>query len=160
MSQTYPSVVEAHSYRLQTMGIDLKAHISNVFAHWGSTPRGFKFTCKDWRGFMKAIAFHPCFGADTGLGQRFQLGASFREVGKEDGLHLIFFKNRMVTELKTRADYVNIHLDTVSVATARDADGAAIYEYSTVLQHVITDLKHLPFIVPDKKRGPMVGFRF
>lgn len=120
------TTVDAHLYRLKTRGVDLEKYIEKqinnggILAAWAETPSGFKFACKDIKSFMMELIMNANFAVDTGIGQRFQKGASFREVSKSDSLHILVFKNGYCNELKTRLDYVNVHLDSVSPVRGRD----------------------------------------
>jgi len=160
-----PSIVDAHMYRTKTRGLDLGKHIQTavnqggILASWNSTPAGFKFAVKDLRALNLDLAINVSFAADTSLGQRFQTGASWREVGRSDSLHLVLYGNGYEDTLKTRLDYANVHLDSVS-PVAGSSSGKCIYNGANVVQHVLTDLWHTRLIARGTNKGPMIGFRF
>lgn len=161
------TTVDAHLYRLKTRGVDLDKYIEKqinnggILAAWAETPSGFKFACKDIKSFMMELIMNANFAVDTGIGQRFQKGASFREVSKSDSLHILVFKNGYCNELKTRLDYVNVHLDSVSPVRGRDSKTRSIeYEPGEVVQHALTDLLHLPVTLRGSSQGLFLGIRF
>jgi hypothetical protein len=52
-------------------------------------------------------------------------------------------------------------VDSVSVVAGRDPrTRRVIYDSGKVLQHLATDLKHTPLILPSSERGITFGFRF
>ena len=152
--------------RMRNLGIDLDRYIGEITNTWSETPCGFKFTLKDSTSFpalLHAIVQTRNFGTDSMVGGSQHHGVSFREVNRFDSLHLI---------LSTRPDpdsspsmrvrpTCGIHLDSVSpVAGIDPTTGQLIYDYGKVLQHLATDLKHTPLIVPSSDRGLVFGFRF
>jgi hypothetical protein len=161
------SVVDSHKRRLKSRHVNLDTHIQKevndggIICSWQNNPSGFKFACKDTKAFMTALIQSPFFAADTGIGQQFQTGASFREVSRPSGLHIIVFKNRYCKELDTKIAYANIHLDSVSPVAGRDqATGSVIYEPGEVLDHVLRDLLHSPVTIRRGRRGAFAEFRF
>jgi hypothetical protein len=163
-----PSVVDRLKQRAKCRGLDLDRHIQKeaaeggIIAHWNSTPHGFKFLCKNFDELNLALALlKSVFAPDSALGQRFQTGASWREVSQPDGLHVIVFKNRYVDELRTKICYANVHLDSISpVAGADPSTGRIRYEPGETIAHAMKDLKHSRVFVDTFKRGPQVGIRF
>jgi hypothetical protein len=146
--------------RLKQLAIDLERYLGSITNKWDSTPAGFGFTCADQKaylGLMDALVQNPNFGSDNMVAGSQHIGASFRECGKSDSLHVV---------LSNRADKVSgatcsVHLDSVSVATSVDRrSGMVNYDYGKVLQHVATDLLHTPLIMPGSEKGIVFGFRF
>jgi hypothetical protein len=140
--------------RIKGLGINLDQYIGEITNKWDSTPMGFNFTCKTpstYMDLMKAVTLNLHFGADNMIGGSQHQGASFREVGSPDSLHIILSSRVPCT----------IHLDSVSVAKSRNPQtGQVDYDQGKVLQHLVTDLKHTPLIVPSSEGGIVFGFRF
>jgi hypothetical protein len=145
--------------RMKNLGMDMDRYIGQITNKWDSIPSGFGFTCKDNKAYadlMGALVQNANFGADSMIGGSQHRGASFREVGQPDSLHVI---------LSTRPDpsgaTCSIHRDSVSVVTGIDPKtGQVIYDPGKVLQHVATDLLHTPLIMPSSRDGIVFGFRF
>jgi hypothetical protein len=145
--------------RMKRLGIDLDRYIGRITNTWASTPAGFGFTCTDKKAYlalMAALVQNRHFGSDSMVGGSQHTGASFRECGQADSLHVV---------LSTRPDKAgatcSIHLDSVSVATGVDPKTLqVIYDPGKVLQHLATDLLHTPLIMPSSKGGIVFGFRF
>jgi len=140
--------------RIKGLGINLDQYIGEVTGKWDSVPMGFDFTCKNpaaYTALMKAVTLNTNFGIDNMIGGSQHQGASFREVGAPDSLHIVLSARGPCT----------IHLDSVSVAKGRNPEtGQVDYNLGQVLQHLATDLKHTPLIVPSAERGIVFGFRF
>jgi hypothetical protein len=142
--------------RMKGLGINLDQFIGQITYWWPdapNTPVGFDFTCKNpatYTDLMKAVISNTNFGADNMLGGSQHLGASFREVGAPDSLHIILCSKRPCT----------IHLDSVSVAKGRTNTGQVEYDQGQVLQHLASDLFRTPLIVPSGRGGIVFGIRF
>jgi hypothetical protein len=140
--------------RIKGLGINLDQYIGQISYQWDNTPIGFDFTCKNvptYTDLMKALVSNTNFGADNMVGGSQHQGASFREVGAPDSLHIILCSRRPCT----------IHLDSVSVARSRNSDtGQVEYDQGKVLQHLATDLWRTPLIVPSAEGGITFGIRF
>jgi hypothetical protein len=153
--------------RIKTLGIDLDRYIGEVTNKWDDTPSGFGFTCKDnanYRALMDALVQSSSFGSDSMLGSSQHLGASFREINQPDSLHIVL-STRPDPSMSKPSDPVratcSIHLDSVSPVAGRDSKtGQVVYDPGKVLQHLATDLKHTPLIVPSGEGGIVFGFRF
>lgn len=148
--------------RMKRLGIDLEKYIGKITNTWDSTPAGFGFTCSDkneqkpYLGLMSALVQNQYFGSDSMLGGSQHSGASFRECGQSDSLHVVL-SNRPNASGAT----CSIHLDSVSVATSVDPrSGLVVYDTGKVLQHLATDLLHTPLIMPSSDKGIVFGFRF
>jgi hypothetical protein len=148
--------------RMKGLGIDLDKYIGEIGDKWSDTPSGFSFTCKDKAAYialMTAVVQNLRFGTDNMVGGSQHQGVSFREVNQPDSLHIV---------LSTRPDpkdpvkaTCSIHLDSVSVVLGRDSTtGQVNYDVGKVFQHLATDLKHTPLIVPGGEQGIVFGFRF
>lgn len=146
--------------RLKQLGIDLDKYLGTITNTWASTPAGFGFTCADqqtYKDLMSAMVQNQNFGSDNMMGGSQHKGASFRECGKPDSLHVV---------LSTRPDpgsgaTCSVHLDSVSVAPSVDPKTRMVnYDYGKVLQHVATDLLHTPLIMPSSDKGIVFGFKF
>ena len=84
-------------------------------------------------------------------------GVSFREVNQPDSLHITIYQ-RTPGE---KGDNASIHLDSVSPVMGRDdKTKGLVYDYGRVLQHIVTDAKHMPLIVPSSGAGIVFGIRF
>lgn len=140
--------------RIKGLGINLDQYIGQITYQWDNTPMGFDFTCKNpptYTDLMKALVSNTNFGADNMVGGSQHQGASFREVGASDSLHIILCSKRPCT----------IHLDSVSVARSRNSDtGLVDYDQGKVFQHLATDLWRTPLIVPSAEGGITFGIRF
>jgi hypothetical protein len=153
--------------RMKALGIDLDRYIGVVTNKWDDTPGGFGFTCKDkasYSALMFALVQNLNFGSDSMLGGSKHLGASFREVNSANSLHIIL-SSRPDPSMSKPSDPVratcSIHLDSVSPVAGRDPKtGLIIYDTGKVLQHLATDLKRTPLIVPSSEQGLVFGFRF
>jgi hypothetical protein len=113
---------------------------------------------------MDALIQSSKFGSDSMLGGSQHLGASFREVNQLDSLHIIL-STRPDPSMSKPSDPVrptcSIHLDSVSPVAGRDSKTRRIiYDQGKLLQHLATDLKRTPLIVPSGERGIVFGFRF
>jgi hypothetical protein len=152
--------------RMKLLGVDLDQYIGVITNTWSETPQGFGFTCKDkdnYTALMTALVQNRNFGADSMIGGSQHHGASFREVNKYDSLHIV---------ISTRPDpsskpsdpvrpTCSVHLDSVSPVAGRDdKTGQIVYDPGKVLQHLATDLKHTPLIMPSSEGGIVFGFRF
>jgi hypothetical protein len=153
--------------RMKQRGVDLDRYIGQVINPWDSTPPGFGFTCRDraaYLALMQALVQSPNFGSDSMIGGSQHYGASFREVSQPDSLHIIL-SSRPDPTLSKPSDPVratcSIHLDSVSPVAGRDpATKQIIYDTGKVLQHLATDLKRTPLIMPSREGGIVFGFRF
>jgi hypothetical protein len=162
-----PSVAAGIKYHLKTLGIDLDRHIKKdvgndgILASWESTPAGFKFACLSFNDFVLELISNHAFASDVGIGQRFQAGASFREVSRTTSTHIIVFRSVNVKEANGRISYANVHTDTVSSVAGRDPlSKAAIYDPNTVVQHVLKDLLHTHLMAGPSETGLQLGIRF
>jgi hypothetical protein len=152
---------------MKSLGVDLDLYIGQVTNTWKETPSGFGFTCRDkaaYSALMNAMVQNSHFGSDSMLGGSQHLGASFREVNRLDSLHIVL-SSRPDPSMSKPSDPIratcSIHLDSVSPVAGRDdRTGQIIYDPGKVLQHLATDLKHTPLIVPSGERGIVFGFRF
>lgn len=144
--------------RLKRLAIDLDKYIGQITNTWASTPAGFGFTCaskKAYLDLMDALVKSLYFGSDSMIGGSQHKGASFRECGQQDSLHVV------LTNPDRAGETCSVHLDSVSVATAIDPKTRlVIYDPGKVLQHLATDLLHTPLIVPSSEGGIVFGFRF
>jgi hypothetical protein len=96
---------------------------------WKSKPMGFKFRCRDRAGLAGTLLRSPHFAR----GKIFK-DEGIREVSSPDSLHLGIDRQGN--------DY--IHLDSISIAADKGADGYVIYkDYQTVLRHIQVDLLHV-----------------
>jgi hypothetical protein len=153
--------------RMKRQGIDLDRYIGRITSRWDTTPCGFGFTCKDratYMALMQGLIDNPNFGSDSMIGGSQHKGASFREVSQPDSLHIIL-SSRPDPSMSKPSDPVratcSVHLDSVSVVAGRDPKTRqVIYDPGKVLQHLATDLKHTPLIMPGGERGIVFGFRF
>jgi hypothetical protein len=161
-----PSVVLQLKQRASVRGLNLEQYMQKevwdggVFDHWAGNPKGFKFVCNSFEKLNLGLAnLKGSFAPDSTLGQRFQDGASWREVGQADGLHIIVFKYRYAEKLKTKVCYVNVHLDSISPVGGVDSEtGKATYEPGETINHFLKDKKHKPYFTDLKKR--QIGIRF
>jgi len=157
--------------RLKQLGIDLAKYLGTITNTWPSTPPGFGFICADQLGdktlppekqqaymkLMDAIVQNQNFGSDNMLAGSQHRGASFRECGKPDSLHVILSKTPDPQSKNT----CSVHLDSVSFAVSVDPKTRMVqYDYGKALQHIATDLLHTPLIVPSSEKGLVFGFRF
>jgi hypothetical protein len=145
--------------RTKRLGLDLDAYIGRITDYWDETPSGFGFTYKDQNTYLKlmdALVQNPHFGSDTMLGGSQHRGASFREVNQPDSLHITVCRQ---PDRKSGATGT-VHLDTVSPVLGKDEHGFIVYDQGKVLQHLATDLKHTPLIMPNSTDGIVFGVRF
>jgi hypothetical protein len=152
--------------RMQRLGVDLDRYIGEITNKWDVVPSGFGFTCKNKSAYMDLmddLVQNQRIASDSMMGGSQHQGASFREAGQPDSLHIIL-STRPDPSMSKPTDRIratcSIHLDSVSVVKGRDSNGHAIYDYGKVLQHVATDLKHTPLIMPSSEGGIVFGFRF
>jgi hypothetical protein len=158
---TPSTLVDSYTQRMESLGIPLKKYIHHVFKQWGGPTAGFGFICKNPADLLLDLASNSNFARETTLGQRFQSGGSWRQVNQPDSLHILYFKNKWVDELKTRTDYFQIHIDSASVAAGKDPGArACIYDYGRLMDHVFTDLLRTRVITPSSERGLVIGLRF
>lgn len=148
--------------RIKGQGIDLDRYIGQIGRPWQDTPCGFPFTCKDkatYAALMNALILSPNFGSDSMIGGSQHKGVSFREVSQPDSLHIIL-SSRPDPNDSIKAT-CSIHLDSVSVVAGKDPKTRQVnYDLGKVLQHLATDLKHTPLIMPSSDKGIVFGFRF
>ena len=141
------SIVKGIKYRMSTVGIDLDKHIVSVINVWD---KGFRFNCKNTDDFAIKMISNQNFCADSSIGGSQHSGASWREAGKSDSMHIIISKK-----------YCEVHIDTINVVSARHAKTRqCVYHYGNVLDHLVTDLKRWPVIIPTSERGIKIGIRF
>jgi len=153
--------------RMKGLGLDLARYVGQITNFWNDTPSGFGFTCKDRASYialMDALVQNPRFGSDSMIGGSQHHGASFREINQFDSLHIIL-STRPDPGMSKPSDPVratcSVHLDSVSPVAGRDSQTRqVIYDHGKVLQHLATDLKHTPLIVPSGQGGIVFGFRF
>ena len=132
---------------MSTLGIGLDKYIDSVINVWNA---GFRFRCKTINEFAMAIIQNHKFCADSSIGGSQHGGVSWREVNRLDSMHVIISKK-----------YCEVHIDSVSVVAGRDAKTRKCnYNYGTVLNHLMIDLKRWPVILPSNKQGLVIGFRF
>ena len=165
----HPTVLMINN-RLKQLGIDLDKYLGTITNKWPA-PQGFGFICADqlgekalppekqqaYRKLMDAIVQNQHFGSDSMVGGSQHQGASFREWGKPDSLHIILSRTPDPVSKNT----CSVHLDAVSVAVSVDPKTRMVqYDYGKVLQHLATDLLNTPLIVPGSEQGLVFGFRF
>ena len=139
---------------MSTLGVDLRAYIDK--ATW-MTEDGFDFICKDCGGLSMALIQNEKFGCDSALGGSLHKGVSYREDNQPDSLHLILYPGTP----GAAGDNASIHHDKVSPVAGRDPRTKKLnYDYGRVLQHLVTDAKKWPLIVPSSEAGLVFGVRF
>jgi hypothetical protein len=151
MADEQPSIVLSLTYHMRTLGIDLSKYMdpSGVLL---TMPNGFRFRCRNKEAtdaFHMALIISHKFGADSALGGSQHPGVSWRENSRPTSLHVIISK-----------EYCELHTDSVSPVKGVDESGQCIYDYGMVLDHLVTDLKHWPLVVPSSERGLTIGIRF
>ena len=140
------------------LGLPLDPFIGTITREWSTTPQGFGFVCRDFKGLTEALIMNIHFGFDTAIGASLHNGASYREVNTVDSLHIIM--NRR-PDAAHGGETCSIHLDSVSPVAGRNENSRLlIYDYGKVLQHLATDAAHLPIIVPSSEKGLVFGLRF
>ena len=131
-------------------GLDVDSYTAGVINSWTA---GFRAHWKDEKShdsFILAILSKTGFCVDTAAGGSQHKGMSLREVSALDSLHVIVSKA-----------FLEIHSDSVSVVASRNPKTCRCeYAYGKVLDHLVTDLKHWPLIVPSSEKGLVIGVRF
>jgi hypothetical protein len=150
--------------RMKRLGLDLDRYIGQITNTWSQIPPGFAFTCKDrtaYLALMQALVQNVNFGSDSLLGGSQHHGASFREVSQPDSLHIVLSTRPDANSKLPVRPTCSVHLDSVSPVAGRDPiTRQIVYDHGKVLQHIATDLKHTPLIMPSTKDGIVFGFRF
>ena len=122
---------------------------------WDENPIGFKFTCNNRRGLIKALALNPGFAESPEWIERMFRDVEYREVSDNGSLHVVFPNN-------SREPCV-VHLDSVSVVAGRDENGKVIFKNAdTIQRHIALDsrLKYLRFDVTERRLStPLDGER-
>jgi hypothetical protein len=156
--------IDLDQYITKVVGVTKVSGITNVF----DDPQvGFGFKPNDLNAYtalMLAITnSYPRFLRDNMVGGSQHHGASFRENSQPDSLHIILSRSpdpSMCRMCQVRPT-CSIHLDFVSPVAGWDANTGRIkYDLGKLLQHLATDLKHTPLIVPSGQEGIVFGFRF
>ena len=135
---------------LKRSGVDISKYIDEKsVTQWASVPAGFLFRERspgDVGRIASLLASSPDFGRVTLQLDRLAKGPdgkrhfgdfAFREVGRPDSLHIILYNNPKQPSI--------IHLDTHSVAVARDSrTGEVIYsdDFADLAAHIHHDLLH------------------
>ncbi len=134
--------------RLKTLGVPLDQYLITVTDFWDGNPKGFKFVClseKMNRQLCEVLdRAAPRIVKDAILSQLSQDGASWREVNREDSLHILWLTgtpNDTYTNPLVRS-YFNVHLDSVSICRRADEAGRCQLHYPTVPRHIWKDLWH------------------
>lgn len=152
---------------MKTLGVHLekyfdkqhKTHFGNgIIASWNSTPKGFKFICLRMSDLVMELLRTQKFGLDLGIGfgvQRImdkRASVSVRQNSRPSGFHLVGYKGGWFDKQKKRSfDYCNLHWDTVSPVSRINPQSKAVeYEPNETLQHILTDLLHIPVSLKDR----------
>jgi hypothetical protein len=164
------TITDIVKYRMQTLGINFGKHLKDgkkTLPHGSSSPgllntwdNGFRFIPIDWKALATDLHSSGRFCMETDLGQKFQKGAvAWREVERDTSMHVLYRKGEPYKGYGKSVGYYEIHIDSVPVAT-RGNSGKCSYDPGSLAQHAVTDLHHLPFIVPSKTAGLTFGIRF
>lgn len=141
-------------FRMASLGVSLEPYVASITWMWKN---GFDFICPDCKGLMQALILSQHFGCDSAIGGSMHKGVSFREVSQPDSLHIVIYEKHP----GAKGDNASIHLDSFSPVAGRDdKTKGLVYDYGKVLQHVVTDAKHKPLIVPSSEAGLVFGLRF
>lgn len=151
MAEEKSVVISLKQHMMTSHGLDVDLYTKGLVGYPWAT--GFRAKWKDSQSceaFTLAILTKKGFCLDTPIGGSQHKGMSLREVSALDSLHVIITKA-----------FLEIHSDTVSVAASRHPKtGRCEYAYGKVLDHLVTDLKHWPLIVPSSEKGLVIGIRF
>lgn len=135
------------SNRLKMLGVDLAGYLFDVTDFWNCSPKGFKFVCIDdkrTRELCKLFDLaYPKLVKDSFLSSMFQDGVSWREVSRQDSLHVIWLQGKPNESFNNPvvASYFNIHLDTVAICRANDKQRCEL-DWFNVPKHIWKDLWH------------------
>jgi hypothetical protein len=128
------------------LGIDLVKFVAEEVETFGTSPIGFAFKSGNLADFERVIANSLYFGKEHDLFRALSAvrrnapvaynSSQYREVGRPDSLHVIFRHHGPLLG--------QIHLDTVSIAHARDRVGQIVYneDLGILIEHVRVDLNH------------------
>jgi hypothetical protein len=132
--------------RMTFLRIDLAKFVAEEVETFEKSPIGFAFKSGNLADFECVIANSLYFGKEHDLIRALSAvrgearvaynSSQYREVGRPDSLHVIFRHHGPLLG--------QIHLDTVSIAHARDRAGQIVYDddLGTLIEHVRVDLKH------------------
>jgi len=132
-----PNILRRIKHRMAVLGIGMDTYIETaIIDSWESNPPGFKFRCRDFNGFVRALYYNQNFARATALFDQIPDGIAYREVQKTDSLHVILRRAHNAE--------CNIHIDSISIVEGRDSQGQAIYvEVMAVLfHHLLKDKAH------------------
>lgn len=156
---TDPTVVTIKN-RAKASGLNLDLYIDHITNTWKQTPMGFGFVCKDgaYRDLLTALIVNKHFGCDNMIGGSQHKGVSYREDSRPDSLHIVLSKRPDANMANANC---SIHLDSVSVVLGVDSKtGMVKYDMGKILQHVTTDLAHMPLMIVPGGDGIKFGIRF
>lgn len=137
--------------------MDVKDTPKNTTNSWicdEDTPSGFGMKCKDlaaweslktecinkmgWVSLAEGLKDVVSFGYGNPFSAAAYESGSWRELNTTDGaaLHITMYRNRLDTD---KPD-VTLHLDEISIALDRDANGVSNYDWSRVPPHILKEL--------------------